>query len=251
MEKIIAYVLLILVGLTGCAATVPSQPIITYTPSNTTATTPVITPAANQTTNQTETFSNVTSSIYIHVSPPMAGNVSPSSGNYPVGTNVAFTATPADPYVFARWTYDYTVSRGGGVGGLGDNQTLNLTIGISENITASFVAAPTIWNTAVLYGEAHPTVTSGEYFIIAQQITGGPWGPDSISATYNESLVALIDRKYGPNPGNGPPTPGLGTANAWLLFKALKPGVASISLKQVMGSYSSLPNGWTVTIVGN
>jgi hypothetical protein len=49
MQKIIAYVLLVLAGLTSCAPAVPIQPIITYTPANTTVPPPVITPAANAT----------------------------------------------------------------------------------------------------------------------------------------------------------------------------------------------------------
>lgn len=234
--------------ISGCKPVPSPATNVTSLPSLNQSENQTITLAPNQTTNQTQSPSPATALINVRVSPPGSGTVTPSTGNYTYGSNITFTAVPADPYVFTSWTYDYTFYNGGAAGSLGNNQTLNLTIGISENITAIFAASPAVWNSAVLYGGIHPTVAPGQYFIIAQQITGGPWGPDSISVTYNESMVALIDRKYGPNPGDGPPTPGFGTANVWLLFKALQPGYAGISLQQVMGSYKSAPAGWTVTI---
>ena len=47
MQKIVICILLIFVGLSGCAPKVPNQPIITFTPSNGTVPAPVITPSDN------------------------------------------------------------------------------------------------------------------------------------------------------------------------------------------------------------
>ncbi|MDO8577949.1 MAG: hypothetical protein Q7R50_02085, partial [Dehalococcoidales bacterium] len=222
--------ILVLVGLTSCAPAVPVQPIITDTPSNTTATAPTITPAANQTTY---TSSNISApppvitpvegptdyTLNVIVSPPGSGSVSPSTGNYTYGTNATFIAIPADGYVFQYWSYDFTVYNGGGGGYLGDNHILNFAVERSENVTAHFVAPPSIWNNALFYSQAQRKVAPGEYFIISQDYIAGQFGPESLNATFNESLIALIDRKdAGIN--NGPITPGMHSSTAWLLFTA-------------------------------
>ena len=203
-------------------------------------------PSLNKTTNQTEVYSPATSAIYMIVSPPGSGSVSPSTGNYTWGTNVTFIAIPNDPYVFQYWSYDFTVYNGGGGGYLGDNHILNFAVERSENVTAHFVAPPSIWNNALFYWQAHQKVAPGEYFIIDQDYIGGPFGIESLNATYDGSLVALIDRKNAG--GKGPITPGLGINTAWLLFKALKPGAGVISVAQVRGSYVEPPKTYSVTI---
>src|ERR1017187_10310005 len=135
MRKIVTLVLLLFVGLTSCAPTASVQPTITYTPSNTITPAPVITPAANQTTNQTEVYSPATSAIYVHVSPPEAGKVSPSSGNYVIGSNVAFTATPADGFVFSSWWFEHTDSGVTSMGRIGSNLTLNFDVETPGSLT--------------------------------------------------------------------------------------------------------------------
>ena len=95
-------------------------------------------------------------------------------------------------------------------------------------------------------GQVHGPIAPGDYFYISQNYIGGQFGPDSVNATYDASLVALIDRK---DAGSvGPITPGMHSAAVWLLFKALKPGTAVISATQVRNGYSDPPTIYSVTI---
>lgn len=248
---IILFTIVLTVSAVACAqnsTTSLSATNITSVPSlNQTTNQTVTALPQSQTNNQTEVYSPATSAIYMIVSPPGSGSVSPSTGNYTYGTNVTFIAIPADGYVFSYWSYDFTVYNGGGGGYLGDNQILNFVVERSENVTAHFVAPPSIWNNALFYWQAQRKVAPGEYFIISQDYIAGQFGPESLNATYNESLIALIDRKdAGIN--NGPITPGMHSSTAWLLFKALRPGIANISITQIRGNYSDPPKTYSVTI---
>lgn len=202
--------------------------------------------ALPQSQTNTKVYSPATSTIYVIVSPPGSGSVSPSTGNYTYGTNVTFIATPANGYVFSSWWYYISDSSGGRGGVLGKNATLNLAVERSENVTAYFVALPTNWNNAAPLGQVHRPIAVGEYFYISQDYIAGQFGPDSVNATFDKSLIALTDRK---DAGSvGPLTPGMHAAAVWLLFRALKPGTAQISVTQIRNGYSDPPKTYSVTI---
>ena len=169
--------------------------------------------------------------LVVIVDPPWAGSVSPSTGMYDAGTNITLVATPAAGYVLSNWNWD--------------NNTLNVTTNSITIVSVHFIASPSIWDAALLYHTGQP-IAPGDYFYIPQSYTAGMFGPDSVVATYDDSLVVLIDRKSAGF--SGPLTPGMHSATVWLLFKALKPGTTEISVAQVRNGYSDPPTMYTVVI---
>ncbi len=66
--------------------------------------------------------------ISTSVNEPLWGSVSPASGNYTVGTQVAFTATPAPYYLLDHWAGNLT----------GTNNPVPVTISSNMTVTALF-----------------------------------------------------------------------------------------------------------------
>ncbi len=209
--------------------------LVSFTPStNTNPVVSTIPHTANQTAYPLE----------VVVDPPWAGSVSPATGTYDAGTNVTLIATPASGYVLSYWN----VANSGGYSYGGNDSKLNTVMNSITIVSVHFVASPSIWDKASFYNQSHRTFAPGEYFIIAQDFIAGQFGVESLGATYDESLVALIDRKGAVGVSSGPITPGMHSATAWLLFKALKPGAGVISVAQVRGSYVEPPKTYSVTI---
>lgn len=70
----------------------------------------------------------VLAQVTTSVNQPAWGNVSPASGNYPVGNPVTFVATPAPYFLFSNWSGSLTMT----------NNSVPLTLTSNMNVTAVF-----------------------------------------------------------------------------------------------------------------
>ncbi len=77
-----------------------------------------------------------TYTLSVSVSPPGAGSVSPSCGQYKPGAQVTLTASPASMYIFANWTGDV-----GTVVGI-NASTTTITMNGDYSIVANFAVRP-------------------------------------------------------------------------------------------------------------
>ena len=66
--------------------------------------------------------------LTVNVTPQAGGSVTPSSGNYALGSNVKLLATPSAEYVFKEWT--------GGV--TGSSNPANVLMDIDKTVSAVF-----------------------------------------------------------------------------------------------------------------
>jgi len=73
-----------------------------------------------------------TYTLTINVSPPGAGSVSPSGGQYDSGVPVTLTVTPASGYTFDYWTGSAA----------GTTPTITITMDSNKSLTAHFKATP-------------------------------------------------------------------------------------------------------------
>jgi len=73
-----------------------------------------------------------TYTLGVSVSPPQAGSVSPSGGEYESGLQITVTATPASGYTFDYWDGDAS----------GSSNTVTITMNSNKTITAHFEVIP-------------------------------------------------------------------------------------------------------------
>ncbi len=87
----------------------------------------IITSCASTPSAQTHTLS-------INISPPGAGSVSPSGGEYESGVQVTLTASPAIGYTFENWSGSAE----------GTTSTITITMDSDKSLTAHFETSPTV-----------------------------------------------------------------------------------------------------------
>jgi uncharacterized repeat protein (TIGR02543 family) len=85
-------------------------------------------------TSCTSAPSTQTHTITINISPPGAGSVSPSGGEYESGAQVTLTASPAIGYTFEHWSGDAS----------GTISTITITMDSDKSLTAHFETTPTV-----------------------------------------------------------------------------------------------------------
>jgi len=92
-----------------------------------------------------------------NVSPPGAGSVSPSGGDYDSGMSVTLTATPASGYTFDYW----------GGSATGTNTSTSIIMNSDKSVTANFEAAPitkfTLTTNVSPSGAGSVSPSGGEY----------------------------------------------------------------------------------------
>jgi uncharacterized repeat protein (TIGR02543 family) len=85
-------------------------------------------------TSCASTPSTQTHTLTINISPPGAGSVFPSGGEYESGVQVTLTASPAIGYTFENWSGSAS----------GTTSTITITMDSDKSLTAHFETAPTV-----------------------------------------------------------------------------------------------------------
>jgi uncharacterized repeat protein (TIGR02543 family) len=97
----------------------------------------------------------LTYTLSVNVSPPQAGSVSPSSGEYELDVPVILTASSANGYTFDYWSGSAA----------GTSPTVNITMDSDKSLTANFEAITTVKHnlTVTLNGQGTINPSEGIY----------------------------------------------------------------------------------------
>ncbi|MCS7231217.1 MAG: InlB B-repeat-containing protein [Elusimicrobiota bacterium] len=200
--------------------------------------------------NFTQQTGTTTYTLTVNVSPPGGGTVSPSSGTYPLGTQITLTATANPGYIFSGWSGDLS----------GNQNPAIITMDSNKNITASFTqqtSSPTYTLTVNISPAGAGTVNlnpSGGVYVAGSQVTltaqANPgyvfssWGGD---ATGTSSSITIIMNSNKTVTANFTQTGGGGTT--YTLLVSIEPsGAGTVSLNPAGGIYAA---GTSVLIQAN